>query len=517
MKSNSLAQLIDRLNFQRAFRRVKHDSEYDFIQFPIELRIFEDKFDENIDFLKSSIKQGNYSVKSLRKIWVPKRNYLLRPGSIPALEDRIIFQALIDEIAPLLEAHVIPMAEEVVYSSRLHSSDNSERMFLHPRDLWLSFKDKAIEYSKSSEINFVLLTDIASYFENIDLRLLIDTVNSAGVSPDFTDAVRRILSIWANGRTRGLPQMMAPCSLLANVYLSQVDRNMVLLGYKYIRYVDDIRIFVSSEVELRRALLDLTNQLKACYLDVQASKTKFEKVEEHKVELTLLENHLVEVGIDIAKAASSSYTKSKKTEKRIPEGKLIEFLSNLIENPTYDDRHLRFCVNHLGYIGSPRAVDLVISKLSTMPQETDTFVQYLLRLKSSEIPNEKVDLIISFLDSDENIYDWQMMWLLIFLIHRDSLTSSQCKNLFGNEKLKKHPIVKAIWSYLLCYKGDLSLKRNFLSQYGQETSPEVRMAILCGVYKLVKQERNRFYAIAAKDRHSTQLINILKNREPKFV
>lgn len=517
MKTNILAQLAGELDFRNAFQRVKHDSGYDFIQFPIEIKIFEESLEENIEFLTDSIRQESYSVKSLRKIWVPKRNFLLRPGSIPHLEDRIVFQALVDKIAPLLEQHVLPLEQEVVFSSRLNPSESNDRMFLHPRELWLSFKDKAIEYCENTEIEHVLLTDIASYFENIDLRLLTDTLHASGVAPIYSEAITGFLSIWANGRTRGLPQMMAPCSLLANIYLSQVDRSMILRGYNYIRYVDDIRIFVASEVELRKALLDLTEQLKSCYLDVQASKTKFEKVEHHKADLTLLETHLTEVGIDVIDEPDLNYSRSSRNERKIPEEKLLTFLNNLLENPSYDDRHLRFCINHLGYIKNPAAVDLVISKLPHLPQETDTFVQYLLRLDNSDIPSEVINSIIEFLNSDHNIYDWQMMWLLIFMTQQESLSTSQIESLFRNEKLKKHPIVRSLVSYLLCYRGDIVLQRDFMSQYGQESSREVQLAILCGVYYLVKRERNRFYAVASKDRQLTQLVNILKNKEAKFI
>lgn len=43
------------------------------------------------------------------------------------------------------------------------------------------------------------------------------------------------------------------------------------------------------------------------------------------------------------------------------------------------------------------------------------------------------------------------------------------------------------------------------------------MAILCGVFKLNKRERNRFYAVAGKDRGTNQLIHILKNKQVEFI
>jgi RNA-directed DNA polymerase len=264
--NQSIKKIIDELDFKKAFDRVKHDSRFDFLQFPVEINIFEEYYEDNINYLKETINQGTYSIKSLRKIWVPKSGFFLRPGSIPYLEDRILFQAIVDRIAPELENLLPPFEQQIVFSSRLSQDPQSKSMFRNLRNLWLQFQAKAVAYCEEPNTHYVLESDIASYFENIDLRLLADTLDSSGLSPKYIDVIQQILQKWANGRTRGLPQMLAPCTLLGNVYLSQVDKNMSLYGYKYIRYVDDMRVFVSSEIELRKALLDLTEELKNCYL-----------------------------------------------------------------------------------------------------------------------------------------------------------------------------------------------------------------------------------------------------------
>jgi len=521
-------KIIDDLDFEQAFKRVKYDARYDFLRLPIEISIFEAYFEENIKFFKESIDQGKYEVKNLRRIWVPKRGYFLRPGSIPHLEDRMLFQAIIDKIAGELEALLPPFEQQLVFSSRLTKDPQSKGMFQHPRDLWIAFQKKAVEYCEEPSTRHVLVSDIASYFENIDLRLLADTLTSSGISPVYTEAIRQILTKWANGRTRGLPQMLAPCSLLGNVYLSQIDKSMVLFGYKYIRYVDDIRIFVSSQIELRQALLDLTDQLKNCYLDVQSSKTQFYTAEKHREDLTILKKHFTEAGIEESEDIDSLYFQDPEffeetdlTEERLGEQiqdeKLMLFLQNILSNQyQYDDRHLRYCINRLGIKKNPAARDLVLSRLADMPQETATFVGYLSRIRQLAWNEETIEQIVNFLTSEFNIYDWQMMWLLVFLIRCERIAPAHLQTLFNIERLQRHPVNKALLSYLLCSKGDLTLQRLFLHRYGQEQSIEVKMAILCGVFSLEKKERNRFYAIAGGDRQVNQLINILKNRRVEF-
>jgi retron-type reverse transcriptase len=536
MSDHVLKSIVEELDFDLAFRRVKQNSVFDFLQLPIEVEIFERYFDENIKFLKEAINQGDYKTKSLRRIWVPKRGYFLRPGSIPYLDDRILFQGVVDKVASRIEAQLLPLREEVVFSHRLNPKLRSENMYLHPKSLWLSFQKKAINYCNASDVKFVLVIDIASYFENIDLRLLNDSLTSSGVSPNYAGAIRQILSKWANGRTKGIPQMIAPCSLLANLYLSQVDKNMVMHGHRYIRYVDDIRIFVSTEVEARKALLELTKELRACYLDIQTSKTKFFTADEHKKDLTSLKRHLTEIGIDLNEGAmifnegsgisalespiasdNDDFEDDEDVTREISEGSLIRFLNKLLSNSQYDDRHLRFCINRLGRIGSPAALDTVLSKLYSMPQETENFVRYYLsRLPANLITAQAIDQIIEFLESEYNIYDWQMMWLLIFLVRYQTITTHQIRRLFRIEKLKQHFINRAILSYLLCSKGDLATQRNFMELYRQEQNNEVKMAILCGVYDLEKKERNRFYELAKENLQTTHLIELLKNKKVEF-
>jgi hypothetical protein len=151
--TQDLMKIIDDLDFEQAFKRVKYDARFDFLRLPIEISIFEAYFEENIKFFKESIDQGKYEVKNLRRIWVPKRGYFLRPGSIPHLEDRILFQAIIDKIAGELEALLPPFEQQLVFSSRLTKDPQSKGMFQHPRDLWIAFQKKLLSIARNRALD----------------------------------------------------------------------------------------------------------------------------------------------------------------------------------------------------------------------------------------------------------------------------------------------------------------------------------------------------------------------------
>src|SRR5207248_1432949 len=101
--------------------------------------------------------------------------------------------------------------------------------------------------------------------------------------------------------------------------------------------------------------------------------------------------------------------------------------------------------------------DLVLSRLADMPQETATFVGYLSRIRQSEGNEGMIEHIVNFLTSEFNIYDWQMMWLLVFLIRCERIAPTYLQTLFNIERLQRHPVNRALLSYLLCSKGDLML------------------------------------------------------------
>jgi len=97
--------------------------------------------------------------------------------------------------------------------------------------------------------------DISGFYDNIDreilmkavklrvktkriLMLLLLSVTNPTVPPHYKRSDRKTF------RTlRGIPQGLATSNILANIYLKDFDTKASYLGYKYLRYVDDIIIF----------------------------------------------------------------------------------------------------------------------------------------------------------------------------------------------------------------------------------------------------------------------------------
>ena len=85
------------------------------------------------------------------------------------------------------------------------------------------------------------------------------------------------------------------------------------------------------------------------------------------------------------------------------------------------------------------------------------------------------------------------------------------------EKLDRGlPMKRALFMYIKCLNGGLSVQRECMALYSQENQEEVRLGILCALKDLERKERNRFYSFATVDRWTSQLVELLKTREVSF-
>ncbi len=276
------------LDFNKAFRRINQDRRDDAWPDVVGYRDIKSHLDEFIQYLCINTQQPKqYKAHSPLLIDIPKRGFTLRPGIVPLIEDRIIYQACADYLAP----HFV--AENNVYSNRL-ADDNEDQMFIQGVELWIDFQNKIEEYC--GIYPFVVETDITAYFDHINHDLLLSRISdlfAKSVGHDELDNIRAILTRLLNGwsfyglKKFGIPQINDASSFFANLYLDEFDKWLLAQGLVALRYVDDIRIFAEDEPKARNALADVIVKLRDIGLSVASGKTKIKKSED-----VLLEVHV---------------------------------------------------------------------------------------------------------------------------------------------------------------------------------------------------------------------------------
>ena len=168
--------------------------------------------------------------------------------------ESIIYTALAFQIAPKIESSRVPEEFGVACAYRIDISDGS---FFSSGSGYDQFR----EFSKdiASRKGFVLLTDIADFYNQIYLHRLNNAIEHASASlKKISDDIESFLTRLNDKASQGVPVGPAASIIMAEATLTDVDQYLIDLKVEHTRYVDDFRIFSESKEELEIVLQKLT-------------------------------------------------------------------------------------------------------------------------------------------------------------------------------------------------------------------------------------------------------------------
>jgi hypothetical protein len=483
------------LNLELAWRRVQSDQYNDFVPDILELRDVDHDGTATLKNLRDKLDRG-YEPSDLLEIDVPKKGYTLRPGSNMIPEDRIVYQAVVDFISSKVEE---PPAN-ACFSYRLSKKRYDRKMFQFWRPWWLKWRSKMRDVYDDG-YRCLLKTDIAAYFEHIDQSILRTTILNGQVKDErLLDLLNNLLRKWAVSEARyiGIPQGCDASSYIGNLYLINLDKIMLREGFKYFRYSDQIYVLTKDEREARKAIQLITHKLRELHLNLQDAKTdiitKPEKVEQ-------------EIGTEEDdKIRDFDYTFERKPKTRKieePEEKIIMEYKKVTRNgkaKEVDVSKFTWCLNRLAEMRSDKAANFVLRRFSELPFLADLFFKYLQIFANRKCVKDK---IVDFLSSQDNIYDWQEMWLLLTLSKAKKLDGKQLHVVRRIIRDKdRHWASRAAAIFTLGKLGDETDRLSLKSLYSDDDNLNVKRAIAVSVHSLPKAARNKFYSEIEKDSYS---------------
>ncbi|MFW0837441.1 MAG: reverse transcriptase domain-containing protein [Candidatus Komeilibacteria bacterium] len=228
------------------------------------------EFDTNLEKNLQEIRADLITLAPLMPLncsQIPKKNGKLRDIYILSLHDRIKSQAIIRVLEPLLEK---------VYSPFLFSYRST-----HPTHL--AARSAVRRYHRYFGKDYILLTDVEKYFDNIDKKIIINKLEKFGLQSATLSLIQLFLDqkILRNNKLlsldRGLMQGVPLAVSLANFYLNEIDW---LIGKKvsfYRRVSDDILIMDKSEHKVLEIYDLLQIELDKLGLNMHPTKTKLMK------------------------------------------------------------------------------------------------------------------------------------------------------------------------------------------------------------------------------------------------
>ena len=221
--------------------------------------------------LLKKLLEGSYEPQAIRGVEIPKPDGSKRQLGIPTVVDRVIQQAMLQELERIFD----PDFSDYSYGFREGRSAHQAL-------------EKASEYVKEG-YEWVVDIDLEKFFDKVNHDILMDRLSRKVGDKRVLKLIRRYLQsgIMQNGvvmeRQAGTPQGSPLSPLLSNIMLDELDKELERRGHKYVRYADDGNIYVRSEKAGARVLKSIRHFLsERLRLKLNEAKSGCEQVDKRK-------------------------------------------------------------------------------------------------------------------------------------------------------------------------------------------------------------------------------------------
>jgi len=212
--------------------------------------------------VKRQLLDGSYRPSPVRGVEIPKPDGGVRLLGIPTVLDRLIQHAVHQVLSPMWETDFSPYS----YGFRPGRSAHGAL-------------GQALSYINDGRQDVIDL-DLKSFFDRVDHDKLMALVRAKVKDRPLLCLIRRYLQsgIMLGGvltaRGEGTPQGGPLSPLLSNILLNELDRELEGRGHCFVRYADDVSIFLGSRPAARRVRASITRWLgRKLHLEVNEQKT----------------------------------------------------------------------------------------------------------------------------------------------------------------------------------------------------------------------------------------------------
>jgi group II intron reverse transcriptase/maturase len=243
-----LQAALTRENLQRAFKRVRANKGAAGVE-GLNIDQTARQLVTTWPKLREHLLRGTYRPSPVRRVTIPKPDGGERELGLPTVTDRLIQQALLQVLQPILDPS---------FSEHSHGFRPGRRA----QDAVL-----AAQAHVQSGRRIVVDVDLEKFFDRVNHDILIDRLQKRLPDAGIIRLIRAYLNsgIMRDGvvqeRYQGTPQGGPLSPRLANVLLDEVDKEWERRGHGFVRYADDGNVYVRS----RKAGERVMALLRRCY------------------------------------------------------------------------------------------------------------------------------------------------------------------------------------------------------------------------------------------------------------
>lgn len=221
-------------NVKSAWKRVKSNKGAAGVD-SVSIEAFPGLFRDQWGNIRESLLNGTYKPLPVKRVEIPKATGGTRPLGIPTVLDRLIQQAIAQELVPIFD----PDFSDHSYGFRPgRSAQDAVR--------------KVQEYIKEG-YRWAVDMDLEKFFDTVNHDALMQRVARKVRDKRVLKLIGKYLraGVMINGRLqqtrKGVPQGGPLSPLLANIMLDDLDKELERRGHRFVRYADDFIILVKSQ------------------------------------------------------------------------------------------------------------------------------------------------------------------------------------------------------------------------------------------------------------------------------